>query len=292
METNSLILTGISTIIKFRNHEKKIFEKIKKIRWKNKVYCQYCGSFLIKLHQRHKNGLCRYKCFDCGRIFSDLTKTVFEYTKVPLWKWFYALYETSQKSGISSVELAGKLNINQKTAWRMLDKLRTCFLKYKPMLKGLVEGDESYFGGKKKGKRGRQTRWSNKVCVAGIVERKGRANIKIIDYVNEEELTNFVEKNVVENSQMYTDGYGGYNGLRYAGFKHDSVDHNKQFIKGNVHTQTIEGLWSFIKRKLEGTYYRVSTKHLLKYLKEFVLRYNLRAESPSRKFHFMLSFAL
>jgi len=107
---------NISTIIKFRNHEKKIFEKIKKIRWKNKVYCQYCGSFLIKLHQRHKNGLCRYKCFDCGRIFSDLTKTVFEYTKVPLWKWFYALYETSQKSGISSVELAGKLNINQKTA--------------------------------------------------------------------------------------------------------------------------------------------------------------------------------
>lgn len=283
---------SISIIFKFKKQEKKIFEKVRKMRWKNGVYCQYCGSFSIKLHQRCRKGFCRYRCKDCRRIFSDLTKTVFEYTKIPLWKWFYALYETGQKSGISSIELADKLNINQKTAWRMLDKLRTSFLKYKPVLKGFVEGDETYIGGKQKGKKGRCVRWSNKACVAGIVERKGRATVKIIDYVNEEELTQFVEKNVIEGAQMYTDGYGGYNGLRYAGFKHESIDHNKGFVKGDVHTQTIEGLWSFIKRKLKGTYYKVSIKHLLKYLKEFVLRYNLRAETPHRRFNYMLSFAL
>lgn len=283
---------SISIIFQFRKQEKKIFEKIRKTRWKNGVYCPYCGSYSIKLHQRTEKGLCRYKCVDCHRIFSDITKTIFEYTKIPLWKWFYALYETGQKSGISSVELADKLNINQKSAWRMLDKIRTSFLRYKPMLKGFVEGDETYVGGRQKGKRGRCIRWSNKVCVAGLVERKGRATVKIIDYINEEELTRFVMKNVKEGSLMYTDGYGGYNGLNYAGFEHESVDHNKQFVRGDVHTQTIEGLWSFIKRKLKGTYYKVSVNNLLKYLKEFVLRYNLRAVSPLKRFNYMLSFTL
>jgi len=262
------------------------------MRWRKGVYCQYCGSFSVELHQIHKTGLHRYKCRNCPRIFSDLTKTIFEYTKIPLWKWFFAIYETGQKSGISSVELADKLNINQKSAWRMLDRIRTSFLKYKPLLKGIVEGDEMYVGGKQKGHKGRCIKWSNKVCVAGVVERKGRATVQIVDYVSEEALTSFVERNVKEGSKMCTDGYGGYNGLNYAGFFHESVDHNREFVRGNVHTQTIEGLWSFIKRKLKGTYYKVSNKNLLKYLKEFVLRYNMRAERPWKRFNYMLSFTL
>lgn len=283
---------SISIIFSFKKHEKKIFKKIMKMRWKHGVYCQYCGSFSIKLHQKHKAGFNRYRCRDCKRVFSDLTKTIFEYTKLPLWMWFFAIYETGQKSGISSVELADKLNINQKSAWRMLDRIRTSFLKYKPFLKGIVEGDEMYVGGRQKGGRGRCIRWSNKVCVAGVVERKGRATVQIVDYISEEALTEFVCRNVMEGSKMCTDGYGGYTGLNYAGFSHESVDHNREFVRGNVHTQTIEGLWSFIKRKLKGTYYKVSNKNLLKYLKEFVLRYNMRAEKPWKRFNYMLSFTL
>lgn len=211
---------------------------------------------------------------------------------MPFWKWIYALYETGQKSGISSVELAEKLNINQKTAWRMLDQLRTRFLKYKPLLKGTVEGDETYIGGKRKKNRGRSLKWGNKVCVCGAVERKGKATMKTIEYVSEYELTRFIEKNVKENSIMYTDGYGGYNGLNYAGFYHGSVDHNKCFVNGEIHTQTIEGLWSFIKRKLKGTHYKVSRNNLPKYLKEFMLRYNLRDQNPLKRFNFMLSFTI
>jgi len=76
--------------------------------------------------------------------------------------------------------------------------------------------------------------------------------VEIIDYVNEEALTEFVMRNVKEDSVVYTDAFGGYNGLNYAGFQHDSVNHNKEFVRGKVHTQTIEGLWAFIKRKLIG----------------------------------------
>lgn len=282
----------ITTISNFKKYQKKIFQLIRKIRWEKGVHCVNCGSLDIKMHQRQKTWLYRYKCNDCKRYFSDLSKTIFEGTKIPLWKWFFALYETGQKSGISSIELAGKISVNQKTAWRMLDRIRTTFLQYKPMLQGLVEGDETYVGGRQKGRKGRSIRWSNKVCVAGLVERKGKTNVEVIDYVNEEALTRFVMKNVKENSVVYTDAFGGYNGLNYAGFEHESVNHNKEFVRGNIHTQTIEGLWSFIKRKLRGTYYKVAPHNLLKYLKEFVLRYNLRANMAYSRFNFMLSFTL
>lgn len=265
---------------------------IRGLRWKEGVHCTNCGSLSIRLHQKQKIGLYRYRCNDCKRYFSDLSKTIFEGTKIPLWKWFFALYETGQKSGISSIELGLKISVNQKTAWRILDKIRTTFLRYKPLLEGLVEGDETYVGGRQKGRKGRSIRWSNKVCVAGLVERKGKTNVEIIDYVNEEALTRFVMKNVKENSVVYTDAFGGYNGLNYAGFEHESVNHNKEFTKGEIHTQTIEGLWSFIKRKLRGTYYKVAPHNLLKYLKEFVLRYNLRANRAMSRFNFMLSFTL
>lgn len=282
----------ITTIARFQKYPTKIFQKIREIRWSKGVYCTNCGTFSVKLHQRQKEGLNRYKCNDCKKYFSDLTKTIFENTKISLWKWFFALYETGQKSGISSIELAGKIAVNQKTAWRMLDKIRTSFLKYKPMLNGLVEGDETYVGGRQKGSKGRCIRWSNKLCVAGLVERKGKASVEIIDYVNEEVLTEFVMKNVKEDSIVYTDAFGGYNGLNYAGFQHQSVNHNKEFVRGKIHTQTIEGLWAFIKRKLRGTYYKVAPHNLLKYLKEFVLRYNLRANMAHSRFNFMLSFTL
>lgn len=282
----------ITTIARLQKYPKKIFQIIRKTRWKDGVFCPYCGTFGVKLHQVQNNGLYRYRCGDCGRYFSDLTKTIFEGTKIPLWKWFFALYETGQKSGISSMELADKIDVNQKTAWRILDKIRTSFLTYKPFLKGLVEGDETYVGGRQKGKRGRSIRWSNKQCVAGLVERKGKAELKIIDYVSEEALTDFVSKTVKEDSTVYTDAFGGYNGLNYAGFYHESVNHNREFVRGKIHTQTIEGLWAFIKRKLRGTHYKVAPHNLPKYLKEFVLRYNLRANTPQSRFRFMLSFTL
>lgn len=283
---------NITSIMRYKKYPKKAYQLIRKNRWKDGVYCQYCGSFHIKLHRREQKGLNWYRCQDCNRIFSDITKTVFDNTKLQLWKWFYAIFETMQKSGISSVELAEKINVNQKTAWRMLDKLRTSFLEYKPMLEGIVEGDETYYGGRRKNNRGRKIKWGNKVCIAGVVERKGKADINIIRYVDEVNLTRFIQQRVKEDSIVYTDGFGGYNGLNWAGFIHDFVNHNKQFVRGKVHTQTIEGLWSFIKRKIKGTYYRVRTWNLLKYLKEFVLRYNTRSLKPQKRFEMFLGFAI
>ena len=294
MAKQSLTLTKmtITTILRFQKYSKKSYELIRKNRWHKGVFCQYCGSFGIKLHRHDKRGLNWYRCQDCGRIFSDLTKTIFDNTQLPLWKWFFAIFETMQKSGISSVELAVKINVNQKTAWKMLHRLRTSILEYKPMLKGVVEADETYHGGKQKGNRGRKMRFGNKVCIAGAIERKGKVNLNIIDYVDEDALVKFIQDTVVEDSITYTDGYGGYNGLNWAGFVHDFVNHNKQFVKGKVHTQTIEGFWSYLKRKIKGTYYRVRTWNLLKYLKEFVLRYNTRSLKPGKRFEVFLGFAV
>jgi transposase-like protein len=290
----SLTLTKmtITSILRFQKYPRKGYELIRKNRWLHGVYCPYCGVFSVKLHRREKKGLNWYRCRDCRRIFSDLTKTIFDNTKMPLWKWFLAIYETMQKSGISSVELAEKISVNQKTAWRMLDSFRTAVKKYRPLLKGIVEGDETYHGGRRKGNRGRRMRFGNKVCIAGVVERKGKADVSIIEYVDECSLVKFIESRVKEDSTVYTDGFGGYNGLNWAGYVHDFVNHNKEFVRGKIHTQTIEGFWSYLKRKIRGTYYRVRTWNLLKYSKEFVLRYNTRSLKPQKRFEVFLGFAV
>lgn len=225
-------------------------------------------------------------------MFSDLTSTIFEGTKIPLWKWVYVLFEFLPTSGINSVELAEKISVNQKTAWRMLMLIRKTLHSRGSLLKGIVEGDESYFGGRQKGRKGRSIRYSNKTCVAGVIERNGKVALQILHKVDEATLTKFIEMNVSEDTKVYTDGYGGYRGLHYAGFIHDSVDHNREFVKGEVHTQTIEGFWSFLKRKLRGVYYRPSAAHLSKYLREYVFRYNHRGLSAERRFSSLLSFAL
>lgn len=282
----------ITTILKYQKYPRRIAELFRRHRWGNGIMCQKCGSRWIKRHQRLHTGVCKYRCQACRRIFSDLSGTVFEGTKIPLWKWLYTLSAFLSVSGINSIALSQQLSVNQKTAWRMLTAIRKSLLSYQPMLKGIVEADESYFGGKQKGRRGRCIRWSNKTCVAGVVERGGKASIEVLEHVEERELCHFVEQNVEEDSTVYTDGWGGYNGLPYAGFIHDSVDHNREFVRGDVHTQTIEGFWSYLKRKLRGTYYRPSATHLLLYLQECVFRYNHRELSLGQKFSSLLSFAL
>lgn len=244
------------------------------------------------MHQRMKNGVYKYRCKECRSIFSDLTDTIFEGTKLPLWKWLFAMSVFLSASGINSIELARQLGVNQKTAWRMLTCMRRSLLSYNPVLFGLVEADESYFGGRQKGNKGRSIRWSNKTCVIGAVERGGKVTVDVLNTVQEWALTQFIEDNVEQDSEVFTDGYGGYNGLSYAGFAHDSVNHNKEFVRGRVHTQTIEGFWSYLKRKLRGVYYRPSATHLLLYLQEYVFRYNHRELSPEKKFSSLLSFAL
>lgn len=174
----------------------------------------------------------------------------------------------------------------------MLTQIRRSLLRYDPILRGIVEADESYFGGRQKGRKGRSIRWSNKTCVIGAVERGGNAAVDILETVQEWKLTQFIQHTVEEDSQVFTDAYGGYHGLSYAGYIHDSVNHNEEFVRGRVHTQTIEGFWSYIKRKLRGVYYRPSATHLLLYLQEYVFRYNHRELSLGQRFTSLLSFAL
>lgn len=282
----------ITTILHLKKYPKKINQLFRRKRWSNGVICVRCHSRSLSVHQKLRNGIYRYRCRNCRRMFSDLTSTIFEGTKISLWKWMYTLFEFLSKSGVNSIALSEKLDVNQKTAWRMLMVIRKSLNSKESLLKGIVEGDESYFGGRQKGKKGRSIRYSNKTCVAGVIERKGKVAIKILQRVDEETLTKFVETNVAEDTKVYTDGYGGYCGLNYAGFIHDSVDHNREFVKGEVHTQTIEGFWSFLKRKLRGVYYRPSAAYLLQYLKEYVFRYNHRGLSAEKRFSSLLSFAL
>jgi len=282
----------ITTILKYQKYPKKIAELFRKKRWEKGVACPKCKERWIKLHQHLRNGIQRYRCQKCRRIFSDLTGTIFGGTKLPLWKWLYALSAFLSTSGINSIALAEQLSVNQKTGWRILMAIRRTLLSHHQWLQGIVEADESYFGGRQKGRKGRSIRWSNKTCVVGAVERGGKAAVTILNTVQEWSLTKFIQETVKEESAVFTDAYGGYNGLSYAGFMHESVNHNREFIRGRVHTQTIEGFWSFLKRKLRGVYYRPSATHLLLYLKEYVFRYNHRGHSLKERFSSLLSFAL
>jgi transposase-like protein len=273
-------------IAHFAKNPKKIYQLIRKKRWKNGVYCPRCGVFDVKRHQLLPSGLQKYRCGLCNMIFSDLKGTIFEATKLPIEKWFVAIYEFSFQKGMSIDELKDRISVNKNTAHRILGLLRKAIYldNLTITLEGEVELDESYHGGRRKGNRGRDIRWSNKICVAGAIERGKRtqAKIKVLTHIDENELTGFAGKNIREGSVTYTDEYGGYCGLNYAGFHHRTINHSQYFSQGDIHTNTIEGFWSYLKRKIRGKHHSSSPENLVFYLNDYVFRFNQRHLSKTR----------
>ena len=265
---------------------------LEKRRWEDKVVSPYTNN--KNVYKCKKN---MYVCRDTGKQFNVKTGTLFENTKIPLQKWFLAIWLiTSHKKGISSLQLAKDIKVTQKTAWFVLQRIRNCFgEKGNMQLNGEVEADETYVGGKNKNRhadkkvkeaQGRSTK--DKTPVVGMLERKGKLIAQVIKDVKKDTLHGVITKNVKGKSILYTDEWRGYKGIDKI-YNHSIVKHfNSEYVKGNVHTNTIEGFWSILKRGIVGIYHFTSAKHLQKYVDEFVFRYNTKLNTEAERFNFFL----
>lgn len=248
-------------------------------------FCPHCGSLET---YAFKNGLL-YKCKYCQKQFTVKVGTIFTDSKVPLQKWFLAIYlATSHKKGISSVQLSKFIGTTQKTAWFMLQRIRYAIESGQEDLLGgsgkTIEVDETYVGGKAKNRAFRTT-VPEKAVVFGMIERNGQARIRHVKSSGARVLLPEIQKNVQPGTHINSDSWKAYTTLPEQGFGHATVNHMKyEFTNGFVHTQNIESAWSHFKRSIYGVYHFVSAKHLQKYCSEFEYRYNTRTMSDRERF--------
>jgi transposase-like protein len=245
--------------------------------WPNGVRCPFCGQ--RKKITTRKNGF--YRCNPCKKDFSVRTGTVFERSHVPLHKWLCAMYLlVTARKGISSLQLSKEIGITQKSAWFVLQRLREACGKKLTTLKGIVEVDEVYIGGKeankhehKKMKIGRGT--IGKIAVLGLRERCGPTIAMPIPDVNIENLYHTIYNRINIGTTLHTDEAAVYAGLGGLFFKHETVNHNTgEYSKNGVTVNGIESVWAVLKRGLYGVYHHASEKHLPRYINEFIFRMN------------------
>lgn len=234
--------------------------------------CPKCGVVNTKFY-RVKKRQC-YACMHCGYQLHPLANIIFRKTTTPLTSWFYAIYLFSvSKNGVSAKELERHLGVTYKTAWRMATQIRKLMAQENEKLSGSVEVDETYIGGKHTMAQGR----SKKEVVFGVVERYGRASAHQVKSAGSRVLLPIIEANVEVGASIHSDEYRAYNTLKRRGYTHTTVNHSTlEYVRGNAHTNTIEGFWSQLKRSLDGTYHAVSPKYLQSYLNQFVFYYNFR----------------
>lgn len=229
-----------------------------------------------------------WTCTACGHHLHPTAGTIFEKSSTSLHLWFYAMYlMTSTRCGISAKQIERELGVTYKTAWRMAHLIRQELMQQDETPLGgprELEADETYVGGHRRtsrgGRRGRPGIGSNKTPVFGVVERGGRVVAVTVPNAKKATLMPHIQQRTLPASTIYTDEWMGYQGLSRAGYHHQRINHSeKVYVSGNVHTQTIEGFWSLMKRGIGGVYHSVSAKHLQGYLNEYAWRYNLRGRA-------------
>lgn len=233
----------------------------------------------VKGYHRVRNRKC-YSHQSTKHQIHPLKDTIFEKSTTPLTLWFHAIFLfASSKNGVSAKELQRQLGVTYKCAWRMAHQIRSLMEQGGDPLTGVVEVDETYVGGRRKGMAGRGAK--GKTSIVGLVERGGDVKAYKTENVNATTLTGLVYDNVSREAKVMTDDFGGYNYIQHHN-EHKTIAHGrKQYVQGNVHTNTIEGFWSQFKRSVRGTYVHVSKQHIQSYINEFAFRYNLRAsEAP------------
>ena len=235
--------------------------------------CPRCGVVGVKFHPI--TGRQGFVCSECDKHIYPLADTIFRKSSTSLWNWYYAIYLFSvSKNGVSAKELERHLGVTYKTAWRMCKQIRLLMEQDGEILTGTIEVDETYIGGYKKGKN---ITTQNKEAVFGAVERYGRVSATQVKSTGVRVLMPQIEKNVQLGSNIYSDEWRSYKSLPNRGFSHTTVNHsNLEYVRGNVHTNTIEGFWSQLKRSIDGTYHAVSPKYLQQYVNQFVFYYNFR----------------
>src|SRR5277367_703008 len=248
--------------------------------FRNGEYCPHCRHDKI---YKCANGK-RYQCAKCKQDFTIRTKTVFGESKLPIRKWYMAIYLLATTSkGISSVQLAKHVGVTQKTGWFIDHRVRSAMKQNKGNLFGTVEVDKTYVGGLEKNKRaskrtsgtrGRSVK--TKTPVVGMIQRGGEIRAQVVERVNMATVESNIVANVEKGTQIMSDDFLSYARIGKM-FPHKSVSHARgEYVKGTCHTNSIESFWALFKRGYHGVYHQMSRKHMQKYVDEFTFRFNRR----------------
>jgi transposase-like protein len=228
-----------------------------------------------------------WTCVGCGHHVHPPAGTIFHGSSTSLHLWFYGFYlMTSTRCGISAKQLERELGVNHKTAWRMLNKIRNELMADDgEALSGSVEADETYVGGRRRrapsGRPNPAT--SHKQPVFGMVERRGNVAAYVVPDAKTKTVMAHIEKRVLPQSIIYTDEWQAYWNVGSKGYTHRRIYHaEKVYVRGDVHTNTIEGFFSLVKSGIRGTYHAVSRNWLQGYLNEYAWRYNHRDDERAQ----------
>lgn len=276
--------------IKYFSDETVCIEFVDSLRWENgTAVCPRCEStenYFLKTRKV-------WKCKACKKQYSVKVGTIFEGSPIGLDKWLMAIWMIANcKNGVSSYEIHREIGVTQKTAWFLMHRIRKAmqtgsFVK----LSGEVEADESFIGGlsKNMSKARREAKIKGrgsvgKTAVLGILERKGNVKAKVISDTTKQTLHKEVKETVETGSTLFTDEWRSYRGLN-AEYIHEFVKHSmNEYVRGNVHTNSIENFWTLLKRTIKGTYVSVEPFHLDSYLDEQSFRFNERKENNQSRF--------
>ncbi|UYN90095.1 MAG: IS1595 family transposase [Anaerolineales bacterium] len=248
---------------------------IRQQKYPERIDCPSCSKNALfhKIKERKS-----YACDYCGYQIAPMAGTIFEKSSTPLTLWFYAIYLMAQtRGGISAKQIERETGVTYKTAWRMCKEIRHCLDEDFSPFTGDVELDESYFGGRKHGKRGRGA--EGKTAVFGMAQRAGRVKARVVPNVRRKSIMPIIESSVNKTARVFTDERNTYAALPAMGYAHGSIPHaQKVYVMGDVHTNTIEGFWSNVKNGIRGVYHSVSSRYLQSYLNEYAFRYNHRKD--------------
>ena len=255
-----------------------------KARWPEGVACAKCQK--VTPHYR-LTGRPAYTCGVCGSQVHPMAGTIFQDSRTPLRLWFKAVAMMAvTRCGISSRHLSRDLGVTVKTGYRMWFQIRQILTENTGSLLGIVEADETYIGGdsknkhanKRDGKRGRGA--SGKTIVFGMVERDGQVVAMVVPDVSRATILPKIQANVQPETKVYTDELPTYTPLTKMGYQHGTVNHSaKVYVTGDdIHTNTMEGFWSQLKRSIDGRYHHITPEHLPDYVNEYSFRYNHRED--------------
>lgn len=247
------------------------------LRWPDGLACPRCtGQTISRIVKR-----AQFDCDSCRYQFSVTAGTIFHDSHLPLSKWFLATYIMAEsKKGVSSNQLKRMLKVSYKTAWYLTHRIRAAMKDESPVpLTGIVEADESWVGGKKRGVGRGSMR--HKTMIIGALERGGSVRLKVERRRNKKTLHTFIRSVTDDAAEaVYTDDWEGYTGIEDANTRHETVNHSAdEWVRGDVHTNGMESVWSLLKRSIVGSYHQLSNKHLPAYLDEMSWRFNNR-ENP------------